>query len=597
MTEATLERTGAEHVIWDLSDLYKGVDDPTIERDLQVADAQADQFAARYRGRVAALSAAEMAQALTETEALHDHFGRISTFASLQYSTDTQNPAFGALVQRVQEAGSQLQQKLLFFELEWANISDEGAAITADPALARWRHYLESMLRYRPHLLSEPEEKILTEKAVTGVRAWQRFAGEVISAIEYDLDGKKVPQAIALRQLYDHDREARRRAADSVTAGLRSQLRAMTFAFNTILADKASSDRLRKYPTWVSSRNMDNEISDDSVEALVHAVISRYDIVARYYTVKRRLLGYDELYDYDRYAPLTAATSRYQWGEARDLILNAFSRFHPEMARIADEFFEKRWIHAPVSQGKRGGAFASPSVTSHHPFVFVNYTGVGRDVMTLAHELGHGVHMYLSRPKGELEAGTPLTTAEMASVFGEMLVFDDLMAREPDPTVQLSMLASKIEDTFATVFRQISMNRFEDAIHTARRTQGELTTQQFSAHWLETQRAMFGESVTLRDDYGVWWSYVTHFLHVPGYVYAYAFGELLVLALFNRYKQEGAAFAPRYLDVLAAGGSDKPERILARVGVDLTDPAFWQEGLKEIERMLTHLESLAAQRS
>lgn len=595
MTDSVQELTGAEQVIWDLSDLYAGGDDPAIERDLASAKTQAEAFAARYRGRVAALGAGELAAALRETEQLQEQVGRIGTFASLQYSTDTLSPAFGALLQRVQEAGSDLQQTLLFFELEWANASEEQARITADPALARWRHYLESLLRYRPFLLSEAEEKILTEKAVTGTNAWRRYFTEVVSGIEYDLDGKKAPQAIVLRQLYSPDREMRKRAADSVTAGLRTELKATTFVFNTLLADKASNDKLRKYPTWISSRNMDNEISDEAVDALVSAVTSRYDIVARYYHIKRRLLGVAELYDYDRYAPLTDIDSRHSWDEARELVLNAFGRFHPQMAEIAGEFFSRRWIHAPVLKGKRGGAFASPSVPSHHPFVFVNYTGVGRDVATLAHELGHGIHMYLSRPKGVLEAYTPLTTAEMASVFGEMLVFDDLMAREPDPAVRLSMLGGKIEDAFATVFRQVSMNRFEDAIHTARRTRGELTTEQYTAHWMETQRQMFGESVTLRDDYGIWWSYISHFLAAPGYVYAYAFGELLVLALFNQYKREGASFAPRYLDVLAAGGSDKPEHILARLGVDLTDPTFWQEGLQAIEGMVSQLEALAAE--
>lgn len=595
MTDLVQDVTGAEQVFWDLSDLYSGSDDPAIERDLAAAKAEAEAFAERYRGRVAALNADELAAALWETEALQEKLGRIGNFASLQYATDTLNPAFGALAQRIQEAGSELQQILLFFELEWANISDEQAKITADPALARWRHYLESALRYRPHLLSEPEEKILAEKAVTGRNAWRRYFTEVVSGIEYDLDGQKVPQPIVLRQLYNPDREVRKRAADSVTAGLRTELKTTTFVFNTLLAEKASNDKLRKYPTWIASRNMDNEISDEAVEALVSAVTSRYDIVARYYGIKRRLLGVEALYDYDRYAPLSDSDSRMSWDAARALVLEAYGKFHPKMAEIAGEFFDRRWIHAPVQKGKRGGAFASPSVPSHHPYVFVNYTGVGRDVATLAHELGHGIHMYLSRPKGALEAYTPLTTAEMASVFGEMLVFSDLMAREPDPAVRLAMLGRKIEDSFSTVFRQISMNRFEHAIHTARRTQGELTAEQITAHWMETQRQMYGDSVTLRDDYGIWWSYIHHFLDVPGYVYAYAFGELLVLALFNQYKREGASFAPRYLDVLSAGGSDKPENILAKVGVDLTDPNFWQEGLLAIDAMVSQLEALAAE--
>lgn len=362
--------------------------------------------------------------------------------------------------------------------------------------------------------------------------------------------------------------------------------------FNTLLAEKASDDRLRKYPTWITSRNLSNETTDEAVQALVDAVTNRYDIVARYYHVKKQLLGVDTLYDYDRYAPLPGAESRYSWDEARQIVITAFNAFSPRMAEVADEFFTKNWIHAPVKQGKRGGAFASPTVPSAHPFVFVNYTGTGRDVMTLAHELGHGIHMYLSRQHGIFGAYTPLTTAEMASVFGEMLVFNDLMAKESDPSVRLAMLASKIEDTFATVFRQVSMNRFENAVHTARREQGELSTETISALWMDTQRTMFGNSVTLRDDYGIWWSYIPHFINTPGYVYAYAFGELLVLALFNKYKREGESFVPRYIDVLSSGGSDKPENILAKAGVDLTDPTFWQEGLSIIDDMVSDLQGL-----
>ncbi len=596
MNQAVQEATGAERVLWNLGDLYRGSDDPAIARDLEKANAEADRFAERYRGRVASLSAAELAAALGEAEALNDLTGRLGSFASLQWATDTGNATYGALLQRIREASSLLHQKTLFFELEWANIPDEHAEITADPQLARWRHYLENALRIRPHLLSEPEEKILAEKAVTGEQAWTRYYGEVLSAQLYDLGGQKVPQGMILKQLYLPDRDLRKRAADSFTVGLRDTLKMATFVFNTILAEKASDDRLRKYPTWISSRNLDNEASDEMVEALIAAVTSRYDIVARYYRIKRQLLGYDELYEYDRYTPLTQAETRYPWDEARGIVLDAYRVFHPRMAEIAGEFFDRQWIHAPALPGKRGGAFASPTVPSAHPYVLLNYTATSRDVMTLAHELGHGVHMYLSRPRGIFEAYTPLTTAEMASVFGEMLVFNDLMNREPDRAARIAMLASKIEDTFATVFRQISMNRFENVIHTSRRNEGELPVERFGELWMDTQRAMFGDSVKLRDEYSLWWSYIPHFINTPGYVYAYAFGELLVLALFNLYRREGASFAPKYLDVLAAGGSDKPENILAKVGVDLIDPQFWHEGLTTIDGMVTQLEDLVAGR-
>ncbi|RMG89104.1 MAG: oligoendopeptidase F, partial [Chloroflexi bacterium] len=329
---------------------------------------------------------------------------------------------------------------------------------------------------------------------------------------------------------------------------------------------------------------------------LIETVTSSYDIVARHYRLKRTLLGYDELTDYDRYAPLPieGVESFYTWEQARDIVLDAYHTFSPQMADIARKFFDEKWIHAPVRPGKSGGAFAHPTVPSAHPYVLTNYTGQARDVMTLAHELGHGVHMYLSGQKNGLFAlYTPLTTAETASVFGEMLVFQDLMQKEPSAAARLKMMFQKIEDTFATVYRQVAMNRFEDGYHTARRQQGELSAEQFSAIWMETQKAMFGDSVNLRDEYSIWWSYVGHFVSVPGYVYAYAFGELLVLALYNLYREQGADFVPKYIDLLAAGDSDWPDKLLARVGVDLNDPNFWQGGVKAIEELVEQEEALA----
>lgn len=589
------QTNSVENVVWDLSVFYADPADPAIQRDLAEVQAAAERFAERYRGRVASLSAAELAEALQELESIYEKMGRLSAYSSLHWTTNTADPVRGALMQRINEADSQMDQTLLFFTLEWTQLSDEAAQIADDPALSRYRHYLHKQRRYRPHLLSEPEEKILNEKAVTGRQAWARFFEETVSSLRYEWEGQQVPQAVVLRQLYAPEREVRKRAADSITAGLRPHVRTLSYIFNTLLADKASEDRLRKYRTWLSARNLSNETTDEAVQTLVNAVTSRYDIVQRYYTIKRRLLGLDELFDYDRYAVLPSAETRYSWDSARQIVLDAFGAFAPRMADVAREFFDQNWIHAPVVPNKTGGAFSHPTVPSAHPFILLNYTGTVRDVMTLAHELGHGVHQYLSRPHGFFGAYTPLTTAEMASVFGEMLVFNDLMARESDPSARLAMLASKIEDTFATVFRQISMNRFEDAIHTARREEGELSVERFNEFWLQTQRAMFGQSLTLREDYGIWWSYIPHFIRTPGYVYAYAFGELLVLALFSQYKQEGAAFAPRYLEVLSSGGSDSPERILAKVGVDLTDPNFWQQGLQIIDDMVSDLEMLTVQ--
>ncbi|MDL1901270.1 M3 family oligoendopeptidase [Anaerolineae bacterium CFX9] len=600
MTGTAVEKvTGAENVVWDLSIFYQGVDDPNIQRDLDKVMQKADAFAAKYRGRVASLDPEEMVDAMTEMEEIQDLDGRIGTFAYLNFATDTSDPAIGALVGRIQEHGAELSQKLMFFELEWKAAPDEVVrAMLASPTLGKYKHPLESELRYKPYTLSEIEEQLLVEKSVTGSAAWNRFFTQLLGASRYEYDGKELTQSQILNLTHDPDREVRRKAADAITAGLKKLAMQTTFIFNVLAQDKASNDKRRGYASWISSRNLSNKATDETVEALVKSVTSNYDIVAQHYTLKRAILGYDELYDYDRYAPLPIADAgrEYSWQEAREIVLNAYYAFSPRMGEIAQRFFDENWIHAALLPNKRGGAFASPSVPSAHPFVFVNFTGSARDVMTLAHELGHGLHMYLSaEAQGITGLYTPLTTAEMASVFGEMLVFTDLMNKESDPAVRLAMLAQKLEDSFATVFRQISMNRFEDALHTARRTEGELSTARISELWMNTQKAMFGDSVTLREDYGIWWSYVPHFLNTPGYVYAYAFGELLVLALFNLYRKRGTEFVPQYLDVLAAGDSDYPDKILAKVGVDLTDPAFWDEGLAALRTLVQEEADLAKQ--
>jgi len=591
--EANEKRTGAEDVLWDLSDLYAGVDDPQIEADIARTNALADDFAATYRGKVTSLDAEGLRAAVSAYEGIVEAANKLGAFAYLTWTTDAANARYGALLQRLTEWEAQLQQKLVFFELEWVNAPDGFAqAMLGDAALAHYRHWLEVTRRYQPHRLSEPEEKILAEKSVTGRSAWTRFFSELISNTRYPFDGEELTQAAILAKLHEPDRDVRQRAAQAFTDVLRGQLPTLTFIFNTLAADKASDDRLRHFPSWIASRNLENEVSDDVVEALIGAVTARYDIVARYYHLKRTLLGVDRLYDYDRYAPLPAAEGRYEWAQAREMVLRAYGQFHPTMAEVAGQFFARSWIDAPSYPGKRSGAYSASAVPSAHPYVFMNFTGDARDVMTLAHELGHGIHQYLSREQGMLQQHTPLTTAEMASTFGEMLVFSDFMASETDPAVRLAMLAQKIEDSFSTIFRQIAMNRFEQGMHTARREEGELTSERLSAIWMETQRAMFGDSVELTDHYALWWSYIPHFLHTPGYVYAYAFGELLVLALFARYRQEGDSFAPRYLDVLRAGGSDWPEKTLAPLGVDLTDPHFWQEGLGEIEKLVAQAEEL-----
>lgn len=586
--------TGAEGVRWDLSDLYPTAD--ILRADLELAEKEAGNFAKRYRGHIPHLTAADFAEALRAYEDVLDRLGRAYTYAYLSWSTNTEEAARGALMQSVREAYSRINQELLFLEVEFAGIEDAKAdAMLESPALAAFRHYLELLRLRKQHILTEPEERILSEKSVTGRSAWNRYFDETLGAARYDLDGERLSEQEILTRLHEPDRDLRRRAALAFTEGLQRDLRSFTYIANTIVADKASDDRLRGYSHWLASRNLDNEVSDETVTSLVDAVASRYDVVERFFRLKRRLLGLDEMQDYDRYAPIGASNRIYRWDEARDVVLDSYGSFHPQMAEVASQFFEGRWIDAAVSGGKRGGAFSHGAVPSVHPYILMNYTGKIRDVQTLAHELGHGVHQYLSRKRGVLQSDTPLTTAETASVFGEMLVFQRIVREEMDPANRLSILVSKIDEIVATVFRQVAMNRFEARIHEARRSAGELSTDEFGRHWIETQAEMFRGSVRLGDHYRIWWSYIPHFLHTPGYVYAYAFGELLVLALYARYQEEGEDFATRYLALLEAGGSDWPHVLVGRLGIDLTDPSFWNRGLDAIDALVSQAEVLAEQ--
>jgi oligoendopeptidase F len=589
----------AAGVAWDLSDLYAGADDPRIGADLEAALARAVAFGERYRGRVAALPAAQLAEALDEYEALQEPAARASAYAGLVFAADTHDPRHGALLQRVQEQGSQIRNALVFFDLEWLAAPEERVqALLPDPALARRRHFLECARRYRHHVLSEPEERLVEELANTGSRAFSRLFDEVLAAMRFRVELPSGPRELVeeevLSLLYEPDREVRRAASRSLTEGLRGSSRLLAFIFNVLVQDKAVQDRLRRYAAPMDARNLSNEIEGMAVKALMEACEARHGLVARYYRLKARLLGLERLEEFDRYAPIPGAEGRRSFGEARDSVLAAYADFSPLLAETARRFFDERWIDAELRPGKRGGAFSAATVPSVHPYVLLNYTGNLRDVMTLAHELGHGVHQWLARPRGLFEQNTPLTTAETASVFGEMLVFRRLLREEDDPAVRLSLLCGKLEDAFATVFRQVAMTRFEETLHAARRSEGELPVERVNGLWMEANRPVFGDSVTLGDDYGWWWLYIPHFVHSPFYCYAYAFGELLVLALLRRYDEEGAAFVPRYLDLLAAGGSQPPAAVVARAGLDITDPRFWDGGLALLEGMVEQAEALAA---
>jgi oligoendopeptidase F len=585
----------AADVAWDLETLVDGEGEAGVDELLDEADHVTASVAER-RGSVAHLDAAGLASVMRELASIAELVGRAASYASLRFAADTTDPRRGALLQHVEERATFINTKVLFFELEWAGLSDDRAAeLLADEQLTFCRHYLAAARRYRPHLLTEPEELVMTEKAVTGRSAWSRLFSELTSTIAVDLDGGRVSLEGALSRLSSPDRSERRAAAEAVTDALEPGLRTRAFVFNTLLADKAVDDRLRKYPHWLASMNLDNEASDESVRALVAAVQARYDIPQRWYALKARVLGLDRLADYDRMASVADEESEFGWREARELVLDAYGSFSSELQGAALRFFDEAWIDAPVRPGKRPGAFCAYTVPSQHPYLLLNWTGRRRDVLTLAHELGHGLHAYLARDQGVFHQSTPLTLAETASVFGETVTFGRLLEATSDPSARLALVAESIEGQIATVFRQTAMNRFEDRVHTERREVGELSVDRFGELWHETQTEMLGDTVELTDGYSTWWSYIPHFIGTPGYVYAYAYGQLLALSVYRTYEERGAEFVPQYLELLRSGGSRTPDELGRIVGVDLGDPGFWDGGLAIVEQQLVAAETAAVE--
>ncbi len=593
---ATIERTGAEEVAWDLGDLYDEIGDPRIDADIAEAEEAAAAFRERYYGKVAELDAATLRDAIEERERIESIATRAIYFAHLTFATNMADPARGALVARLQEKGAVLETQLLFFGLEWAAIEDAVAErLLADTALDHWRHHLRSLRKFRPYLLSEPEEKVVTEKAVSGVSAWGRLYEELLGALRVELDGSEVSLETAMARLYSSDRDVRRETAEAVTAALEPGLRTRTFVFNTILLDKSIDDRMRGYPTWLSSRNLANETTDEAVQALIDAAVSRFDVPQRYYRLKARLLGLERLTHYDRFAPVSVdSEEKTSWDEARRTVVDAYREFSPDAGAIVERFFTDSWIDAPIREDKRTGAFCATTVPGVHPYILMNYTGERRAILTLAHELGHGLHGVIAQPLGLFNASTPLTTAETASVFGEALTFDLMLANEDDPRLRLDLLAGRIEDAIATTFRQIAMNRFEHAVHTERRERGEIASERISELWIEQQSALFGDSVDITG-YDPWWSYIPHFMSTPGYVYAYAYGYLFALSIYRRYLEEGEAIVAPYLDLLRAGGSRPPEELAQLVGLDLTDSAIWASGIEALDAELDEAERLAVE--
>jgi oligoendopeptidase F len=590
--------TDLQDVAWDLDPLVDGDGEQGADRLLAEADDRAARFAQAYAGKVAQLDGPGLAAAMDELQAIVDLVGRAGSYAMLRFSVDTADPANGALLARVQERDAAIETKLVFFELEWAALDDARVdELLAAEGLETTRHHLRTLRRYRPHLLTEPEERLLTEKAVTGREAWTRLFSELTSALRVDLPDAPEPVAleVALSRLFSPDREVRRTSAEAVTAALEPGVRTRAYVFNTLLQDKAVDDRLRSYSSWIASRNLANEASDESVQALLEAARANYDLPQRWYRLKAALLGIDRIADHDRMAAVSDEDVHVDWPDATTLVLQSFDDFSPTLGDLARRFFDERWIDAPVRPNKRGGAFCAYTTPSVHPYVMLNYTGRRRDVLTLAHELGHGLHAALARPRGPLEQHTPLTVSETASVFGETLVFRRLLDEAATPASRLALLAENIEGSIATVFRQTAMNRFEELAHTARRNDGELSVERLGELWHQSQAEMLGDAVEITDGYRLWWSYVPHFIGTPGYVYAYAYGQLLALSVYRRYLEEGEGFVARYLELLEAGGSRSPEELAAIAGLDLEDPSFWAQGLELVREQLEAAETAAAE--
>lgn len=586
---------------WDLSVFYDSIDDPCIIERLDALKTRAEVFRNAYHGTINApnLTAGHLNAAIGEYEAIQQELSKPLVYAGLLFAEDTSNAANAAFRQKMLERHTAIATELLFFDLEiMATPPGTMDAVLAEPEMAHYAHFVRTVRLARDYALSEPEEKILQEKSNTAEQAWMRLFDETVSGIEFTmtLDGETqtLTEPEILHKLRDPSREVRRAAAEGLTEGLARHRHPLTFVMNTLLADKATEDRLRGYEDPAQSRHIANELEPSTVELVVETAQRNYPLVARYYRLKREILGLDTLTHYDRYAPLFETRQRVAFDNARAMILDAFGRFSPTMAQTADEFFKNRWIDAAPRKGKRGGAFCSYVTPDLHPFVLQSYMGELEDVMTLGHELGHGVHAFLARPRGFFYMHGTLPIAELASTFGEMLVFEKLQ-EEASLADRLALYAGKIEGIFATIFRQAAMYLFEREIHEGRRAQGELSADFISDAWQRRQQEMFGDSVILGEGHRNWWMYVSHFIHTPFYVYAYTFGELLVMSLYAQSKREGAAFEPRYLDLLAAGGSKSPHDLMAGVGINLDNADFWQGGMDVLRGLVERFEELHAE--
>jgi oligoendopeptidase F len=584
---------------WDLADLYSGMDAPELARDLEKASNDAVAFEARWKGTLAIEagrgSAGKLGEAMRTYEALEELVGRVVSYAGLVYAGDTSDPKRSKLYGDVQEKMTDASAHLLFFALE-LNLVDDALildALDTDPAFGHYRPWVLDLRKDKPYQLEDRVEQLFHEKSITGRGAWNRLFDETMTDLRFNIGGEELALEPALNMLQDPDGEVRKAASDALAVTFRKNQRVFTLITNTLSKDKEISDRWRGFEDIADSRHLANRVEREVVDALAAAVREAYPRLShRYYKMKAKWLGMEVMNHWDRNAPLPETPqAMIGWDEAKDTVLTAYQRFSPEMAEIARDFFDRRWIDAPVRPGKAPGAFAHPTVPSAHPYVLLNYMGKPRDVMTLAHELGHGVHQVLAADQGALMASTPLTLAETASVFGEMLTFRSLLDRTTDKRERKAMLAQKVEDMINTVVRQIAFYEFERKVHSERKN-GELTSDQLGQFWLEVQAESLGPAIKLREGYEVFWSYIPHFIHSPFYVYAYAFGDCLVNSLYAVYQNAERGFQDKYFEMLRAGGTKHHSELLKPFGLDATDPAFWQKGLAVISSLIDELEAL-----
>ena len=580
---------------WDLDDLYAGQDAPELESDLKAATESADKFGQAYEGKLAGLGGAALAAAIAEYERIQETLGRVMSYAGLVHAGNVSDPDIGRFYQTQQERANEIGTKLLFFTLELNRIDDAAldAKIETSPELANYAPWLRDVRAMRPHQLSDEIEKLLYEKHVAGRSAWTRLFDETMAGLRFPYRGRQLSATEILDLLSDHDGKVRKEAAKSVGSVLGDNIRLFSLIANTLAKDKEIDDRWRKFDRPVSSRNLSNYVEDDVVDALVAAVKESYPRLShRYYALKARWFGVEKLDYWDRNAPPPDEDDRIvPWNEARDTVLDAYGAFSDDLAGIGRKFFDNAWIDAPVRPGKASGAFAHPTVPSAHPYLLLNYQGKTRDVMTLAHELGHGVHQVLAGPQGPLMSDTPLTLAETASVFGEMLTFQAMLDATTDDKSRRAMLASKVEDMINTAVRQVAFYEFERKVHDARR-EAELSAEQLSKIWFEVQGESLGPAIRFEEEYGHFWAYIPHFIHSPFYVYAYAFGDCLVNSLYSLYQDSGPDFVDKYFDMLKAGGTLRHKELLAPFGLDATDPHFWLRGLGVVESLIDELEEL-----